>query len=797
MSPPSRAHVLDRATKIRLCSGRTTWSTEPVEALGLRSIVMTDGPHGVRRTTTDAAIIAADPATCFPTAAGLGATWDRDLLVEVGEAIGREAAAHGVSVVLGPGANIKRHPLGGRNFEYLAEDPLLTGELAASLIEGTQRTGVGTSLKHFVANNQESMRMVVDVVVDERALREIYLAGFERAIRRAQPWTVMCAYNRLNGTYCSDDRRLLTSILRDEWGFEGVVVTDWGAANDRVQGIRAGLDLEMPGNEGANDPVIAAALETGELVDSDLDTVVDRLIHLIARGNRAVDGSAADSPGPDDAMFDRHHELACRAAAESAVLLTNDGVLPLDASGTIAVLGGFATEPRFQGAGSSQVTPTRVDTLLDAVRNRVGAAGRIMHAQGYDPVDDVSRDDLIDEAVLVARAAEVAIAIVGLPSTYESEGFDREHLRLPDEHHRLVRAVCDVNPNTVVVLANGAPVQLPWVDRPRAVLDAYLGGQGGGTGLARVLFGDVDPGGRLAETFPLRQDDHGSDAWFPGTGRQVQYRESIHVGYRWFDTVDSPVLFPFGHGMSYTTFEYADLEATTSATSVVVTNTGDRAGTEVVQLYVRRPDSQINRAAQELKAFAKIRLEPRESVTVTLELDDRAFAHWDVRRNRWSVEPGPAQIAVGSSSRDIRLVTTIDVSGDRPEPTASDAGPAAPTSAADLRDDARFAALLEHPIPAPDDVEPFDRNSTLAEVSVTGLGRGLRAGAIKAARRQLGDMDEVTAKFIDRMMGEAPMRSMVLLGGGRLSWVNLDRMIAAMNAARRVSGLRRRVLRRR
>ncbi len=795
---------LDLDDAIALCSGRTTWSTHGIPALGLGPIVLTDGPHGVRRTTTDAAIIEATPSTCFPTAVGLAASWDPELLAEVGEAIGREARALGVSAVLGPGANIKRHPLGGRNFEYFSEDPLLGGELAAGMIRGIQTVGVAACLKHFVANNQETRRMTVDVVVDERALREIYLAGFERAITSAQPSLVMSAYNRLNGTYCSDDRWLLTEVLRDDWGFGGAVVTDWGAANDRVAGIRAGLDLEMPGSGGVNDRSIRRALASGELDRADFDRVVERLVALIRRGNDAVDRRAVDQHGPLPVeIADAHHEIARRAAAEASVLLTNDGVLPLEPTGTIAVIGGFATDPRIQGAGSSQVAPTRVDTLLDAVRSRLDTPTHVSYAAGYDPHAEGEREDLLDEAVLVARAADVAIVMVGLPDTYESEGFDRDHLRLPDHHNHLVRAVTEVNPNTVVVLANGAPVQLPWIDRPRAVLEAYLGGQGAGEGIARLLFGEVEPGGRLAETFPLRQHDHGSDPWFPGIGRQVQYRESIHVGYRWFDTTDTPVLFPFGHGLGYTTFEYGgavvaadrfDADAEDSVTvRVDLINTGTRHGSEVVQVYLRRPASTIVRSHQELVGFRKVRLDPGERSQVEIRLDRRSFAHWDVTSGTWQVEPGPVELCIGSSSRDLHTSVHLEVASGW-VPTESSVG-VAPRSAADLADDARFRSLLGRAIPRPDPVEPFHRNSTFEDVSSTGLGRGLRAGAIRTVQRQFGGadaIDEVTAHLLERAMSEAPLRAMVLFGRGRLSWAALDRMIATMNAARRVRGLRRR-----
>lgn len=786
------------ATKAALVAGRTTWSTQGLPEAGLEPIVLSDGPHGVRRTVTDEAIIAADPSTCFPPAVALASSWDPELIERVGEAIGTEARAQGVSVVLGPGMNIKRHPLGGRNFEYFSEDPRLSGHLAAALVDGIQRAGVGACVKHFAVNNQEFMRMTVDAVVDERALHEIYLAGFEHAIRTARPWTVMCAYNRLNGTYCSDDRRLLTEILRERWGFEGVVMSDWGATNDRVAGIDAGMDLEMPNSGGVNDQVIVDAVESGRLSRRRLDATADRVAELIRRGNAALAGALPGQltdTAAGRAIADQHHELARDAAAASTVVLSNDGILPLAPHGRIAVIGAFATGPRFQGAGSSQVTPTRVDSLADAIRDRVGDAGRIEVADGYDPAGDEERDDLLDEARLVASAVDVAIVVVGLPTVYESEGFDREHLRLPDSHNDLVRAVADANPNTVVVLMHGAPVQLPWLDRVRAVLTGHLGGQGIGTGLSRVLFGDTEPGGRLAETMPIRASDHGSDEWFPGAGRRVQYRESIFVGYRWFDTVDAPVLFPFGHGLSYTTFEYRDARVVGEADAdrdrwptveVEVANTGERAGIEVVQVYLRRAESDVMRAVQTLGGFARVAVDPGESVTVSIPLDRWSFAHHDVGLGDWAVEGGSVTLALGSSSRHIRATVDVDVSSSW---APFDEDLAAPRSAADLHDDERFERLLGHPVPDPEPVEPFHRNSTLDEVGVTGLGRGLKAGAVAAAQRQLrvdGELDPVTARLIDRMMSEAPLRAIALLGGGRLSWVNLDRMILAMNSARRL-----------
>ena len=785
-----RSNDLNRLTterKAALASGSDMWHLEPVPELGLDAVMVTDGPHGLRRVAQSTGqMIRGQPATCFPTASGLAASWDADLLRDVGAAIGREARSQGVAVVLGPGANLKRHPLCGRNFEYFSEDPLLTGRMAAALIDGIQSAGVGTSLKHFAVNNQETRRMVVDAVVDERTLRELYLTGFEIAVKAA-PWTLMCAYNKLNGTSCSQHPWLLTQILRDEWGFEGLVMTDWGAADDRVAGIEAGLDLEMPGSGGLNDAVVRSARESGRLDQAALDRVAGRVVGLIRRGTEAL----AEPFGVDD---DEHHRLARRAAAETAVLLTNDGILPLDAASSVAVIGGFATEPRYQGAGSSLVTPTRLDTGLDAVRERVGRDHLVRYAQGYEATSDDLRPDLIDEAVLVARSADVAVVFAGLPPSYEAEAYDRDHLRLPQQHNDLIRAVTEVNPRTVVVLCNGAPVQMPWVDRPQAIVEAYLGGQGGGSGVVDVLYGAVNPGGKLAETFPLRQSDAAADAHFPGEGRQVQYREGLYVGYRWFDTAMVEVLFPFGHGLSYTTFGYTDLEVIDGTTGaddsvvwptveVTVTNTGEVAGAEVVQLYVRDVASTAHRPDKELKSFAKVHLEPGESQRVQLALDRRSFAFWDTASGDWQVEGGDFDLLVGASSRDLRASAAIEI--------ASDFRAAAPVPELDAYaaphpdgfDDAAFEALLGRPIPPPDAVRPFTRNSTLDEVGSTRVGAGLKRLAMQVARARTGEEMEETGidEALERAIGEAPLRSMALLTQGRISFEALDRLVSVLN----------------
>jgi beta-glucosidase len=769
-----------------LCSGADLWHLEAVPSLDLPSIEVADGPHGLRQQDPDGtSVITGRPATCFPTAAALANSWDEELLREVGAAIGREARAARVAVVLGPGVNIKRHPRGGRCFEYLSEDPLLSGRLGAAMVEGIQGEGVGACLKHFAANNQESFRMVVDAIVDERALREIYLASFELPVVRARPWTVMSSYNKLNGTYCAQDPWLLTTVLRDEWGFDGLVMSDWGGTDDRVAGLHAGLDLEMPGSGGVNDAEIVNAVRAGRLAPDVLDRSVERIVALIERSP----GPVAAAPPAD---HDAHHLLAQRAAAESAVLLTNTGLLPLDPARSVAVIGAFATEPRYQGAGSSQVSPTRLDTILDAVTARI-APSSVRYAAGYDARSDATRQDLVDEATLVARSCDVAIVVVGLPSSYEAEGFDRAHTRLPDQHNHLVRAVTEVNPNTVVVLCTGSAVQLPWIDFPGAVLLASLGGQGGGTGVAHVLYGDVNPSGHLAETYAARDSDHGADAWFPGVPRQVQYREGVFVGYRWFDSTGTDVVLPFGHGLSYTTFELADLVVggstdaddpdLTVTVGLRVTNTGERAGAEVVQLYVRDVASSVARPDRELKDFAKVHLVPRESRQLTMTLDRRAFAFWDVTAHEWRVEPGRFELLVGTSSRSIHLTSSLELTS-----AHADAGggtppePAVPPTHEALRDDDAFARRLRHPIPPVAPARPFHRASTVGEIATTAPGALVRAGVLRAVAKRLGTSpDDAARPMFARVVEEAPLRWLVLLSAGRVSWPVLDRLITTLN----------------
>ncbi|MDQ8736493.1 glycoside hydrolase family 3 C-terminal domain-containing protein [Paenibacillus sp. LHD-38] len=656
--------------KAGLCSGLDFWHLKGVERLGIPSIMVTDGPHGLRKQSPkpDAegdhlGILASVPATCFPSASGLASSWDRELVGKVGTALGEECQAEDVAVLLGPGANIKRSPLCGRNFEYFSEDPHLSSELAAAHINGVQSQGVGTSLKHFAANNQEHRRMTGNSVVDERTLREIYLASFEGAVKKAQPWTVMSSYNQVNGTFASENHTLLTNILKDEWGHAGFVVSDWGAVNDRVNGLAAGLELEMPSSRGIGERKIAEAVRSGRLAEETLDQAVERLLRIIFM---SVDNKKAVASYDAEA----HHLLAREVARECMVLLRNeDGLLPLPKSGRIAVIGALAEDPRYQGGGSSHVNPTKVDRIRDELASVAGAQAAFTYAKGYDLASDASDAALVQQAVAAARTSDVAIVFAGLPERYESESFDRAHLRIPDNQTKLIEAIAEVQDNIVVVLSNGAPVEMPWLSKTKVVLEAYLGGQALGGAIADILFGDVSPSGKLAETFPVRVEHNPSYLHFPGEGNTVEYKEGLFVGYRYYDAKRIEPLFPFGHGLSYTSFAYSDLlidrknmtDEETVRVSVKVRNTGSRTGKEVVQLYVGDSVSEVVRPEKELKGFAKVELQPGEEKEVTFELDKRSFAFYDVQLKDWRVETGEFAVLIGRSSADIVLSDTLVV----------------------------------------------------------------------------------------------------------------------------------------
>jgi beta-glucosidase len=737
-------HLLGELTvaeKATLTSGSSFWYTAPVPRLGIPRIMVSDGPHGLRAQPGEGDHVGLGgsvPATCFPTASAIASAWDPALLRRIGEALAQEARAINLSVILGPGMNMKRSPLCGRNFEYFSEDPFLTGELAVGIVEGIQSRGVGTSVKHYAANNQETDRLRVDAQVDERTLREIYLPHFERVVKAAQPWTVMCAYNKVNGLSCSENPWLLSTVLREEFGFEGLVVSDWGAVYRRVPALLAGLDLEMPPALGRSPEAIVAAVETGQIPVEVLDARVRKVLELVAKGMHVLELDESFDP-------DAHHALAREAAAASVVLLKNDGLLPLPAAARIAVVGEFARTPRFQGAGSSQVNPTRVDILLDELRT---VHGDVPFAAGYgvgDPTHDV---DLRAEAEQVAAAADTVVMVIGLPGADESEGFDRAHLNLPANQLTALAAVAAANPNVVVVLVNGSTVLLGEVlPHARALVEAWLGGQAAAGGIADVLTGAVNPSGRLAETIPHRLEDNSSYLNFPGDSQEVRYGEGLFIGYRGYDKARQDVAFPFGFGLSYTSFDVSDLTVTTrgsaaentlaATVTLTVTNTGPLDGAEVVQIYVEDLHSSVTRPVRELKGFTKVHLAAGATQQVSIELDQRAFAFWSVRHHDWVVEAGDFVIAAGPNSRDLPLRATLNL----------DAPPLA---------------------------TPLTRDSTLEEWMRDPVGRQIVESEAKNGQSAAVLDDELIG-----VLGSMPMSTLANFGGMSLDHDALDRAIEA------------------
>lgn len=724
--------------KASLTSGSGFWYTAPVERLGIPRIMVSDGPHGLRAQPGEGDHVGLGgslPATCFPTASAVASAWDPDLLRRIGQALAQEARACNLSVILGPGINMKRSPLCGRNFEYFSEDPFLAGELAVGIVNGIQSRGIGTSVKHYAANNQETDRLRVDAQVDERTLREIYLPAFERVVEAEQPWTIMCSYNKVNGLSASENPWLLTTVLREEWGFEGLVVSDWGAVYHRVPALLAGLDLEMPPALGRSPEAVVAAVQAGEVPTEVLDARVRTVLELVAKGMPVLD---LDETFDADA----HHALARRAAAESAVLLKNDGLLPLSATASIAVVGEFARTPRFQGAGSSQVNPTRVDTLLEELR---AVYGDVPFAAGYGVGTAADDAALLAEAEQVAGTADTVVMMIGLPGADESEGFDRTHLDLPANQLAALRAVAAVNPHVVVVLVNGSTVLLGDVTpHAGALVEAWLGGQAAGGGIADVLTGEVNPSGRLAETIPHRLEDNSSYLNFPGDSQVVRYGEGVFIGYRGYDKARQDVAFPFGFGLSYTSFALSDLAVATAGSAeagdltatvtVTVTNTGDRDGAEVVQVYVQDAESTVARPVRELKGFAKVVLAAGAAQTVTIELDQRAFSFWSSRLGRWAVEAGTFVIGVGPSSRDLPLHASITVE-------------------------------------APRLASPLTRDSTLEEWMGDPIGRKLVEGEIAGGQAAVFRDEELLT-----IIGNMPMSTLASFGGMSLDHDALDRV---------------------
>ncbi len=741
--------------KAGLCSGADFWHTKAVERLGIPASMVSDGPHGLRKQVEEAGHLGTNgsiPAVCFPAASATAASFDRELICRMGEAIGDSCQHEKLSVVLGPAVNIKRSPLCGRNFEYFSEDPFLTGKMAAAFIHGVQSRNVGTSIKHFAANSQEHRRMSSSSEVDERTLREIYLPAFETAVKEEQPWTVMCSYNRLNGVYASENPWLLTEVLRKEWGFEGYVVSDWGAVSDRVAGVAAGLDLEMPASGGFNDRKIVEAVRAGKLDERLVDQAVERILNIVFR---YVENAKPDTPWDKEAQ----HRLAAEIAADCMVLLKNeDELLPLRREDEIAFIGEFAAKPRFQGGGSSHINCFRTTGALEAAEGL-----KIRYAQGYSAAQDRATDEQIAEAVEAARAAKAAVVFAGLPDVYESEGYDRAHMRMPDCQNRLIEAVAAVNPNTVVVLHNGSPVEMPWLDRVKAVLEAYLGGQAVGPATVRVLFGEVNPSGRLPESFPKKLEDNPSYLFYGGEGNTAEYREGIFVGYRYYDRKGTELLFPFGHGLSYTSFDFSKLRLSAGritdrdslTATVTVTNTGKRAGKTVVQLYVGDCESSVFRPVRELKGFEKVSLQPGESKDLSFTLDKRAFAYWNTQIHDWHVESGEFRIEIGRSSRDIAVVEKVYVQSTVELPRHYDKD----SIFMDILDDPRAVSALKPLL------------DTLREVF-------LPAGGEQADASQEAISDEMGLAMLHYM----PLRSLLSFAGEKVDPAMLEQILAALNS---------------
>ena len=641
--------------KANLCSGADFWHTEANERLGIPQTMVSDGPHGLRKQDDKGDHLGINDsikAVCFPAGCGTAASFNRELIKDMGATLANECQAEGVSVLLGPAMNIKRSPVCGRNFEYYSEDPLVAGEMAGALIAGVQSGGIGTSAKHFLANNQEHRRMTCSSNIDERTLREIYLAAFEIAVKKSKPWTIMASYNRINGVHATEQKEFLTDILRKEWGFDGYVVSDWGAVNDRVPELAAGMDLEMPSSNGENDKLIVEAVKAGTLDEALLDQAVERILNIIFRYE--------DMRKPDATWnLDEDHEKARKIAQETIVLLKNDGILPLNKEKKIAFVGQYAAKPRYQGGGSSHINSKKVTSAMDAVTEYCS----VTYAQGFDDKADVIDENMLEEAAKAAREADIAVVFAGLPDLIESEGFDRPDMKMPNNQTELIERVCAVQKNVIVVLHNGAPIEMPWIGKVSGVLEAYLSGEACGGAVVDILFGKVNPSAKLPETFPFKYEDNPSYLFFPGEGNEVNYAEGIFVGYRYYDRKKMEVLFPFGFGLSYTEFEYSNLKLDKTSmkdtdevlVSVDVKNIGDMAGKEVVQLYVNDVESKVLRPVNELRDFTKIELLPGETKTVTFTLNKRAFAYYNTTLHDWHVETGDFMIRIGKSSRDIVL----------------------------------------------------------------------------------------------------------------------------------------------
>lgn len=760
--------------KASLCSGADFWHTKAIDRLNIPAAMVSDGPHGIRKQESLAdhmGVAESIKAIGFPTASAMACSFDRDLLHKVGDALGEECVAEDLAVLLGPGINMKRSPICGRNFEYYSEDPVVAGELGAAFVNGVQEHGVGTSLKHFAANNQEWRRMSISAEIDERTLREIYLAAFETVVKKAHPWTIMCSYNRINGVYSCENDWLLNKVLRDEWGFEGLVMTDWGAMDERVPSLKAGLDLEMPDCHGETDKLIVKAVQSGELEESVLDTAVERILTMVDKyltARKDIDPASMVHPLPSSAErgYDvaAHHALARTTAEQSAVLLKNEDILPLQKDKKIAFIGEFAKVPRIQGGGSSHINNTSIESALDA------AGDSVSYAQGFHIDEETTDETLLQEAITLAKESDVAVIFAGLPDSFESEGFDRTHLNMPANQNELIARISEVQPNVVVVLHSGSPIAMPWLDKVAGVLQMYLAGQASGGAAVNLLFGDATPCGKLAETFPLHLEDNPSYLNFPGNREKVCYQEGVFIGYRYYDKKKMDVLFPFGYGLSYTDFTYSNMKVTVNGknaadvdviketdeivVSADITNTGNCDGAEIVQLYIKNPVVYEIRPEKELRDFAKVFLKAGETKTVTFTLNARAFSYYETRIHDWYAESGDYEILLASSSRDIRLQYTVSITGSKKIPFVAD-----------------YITTCE-------DVELFAKDGSA-------LDEMLRRSGFAEATDHDGDdsMGSGTADMMKAMFTGTPLHSILSFSSEELTYEDIQDTIRKLNEA--------------
>ena len=758
--------------KASLCSGADFWHTKAIDRLNIPAAMVSDGPHGIRKQESLAdhmGVAESIKAIGFPTASAMACSFDRDLLHKVGDALGEECVAEDLAVLLGPGINMKRSPICGRNFEYYSEDPVVAGELGAAFVNGVQEHGVGTSLKHFAANNQEWRRMSISAEIDERTLREIYLAAFETVVKKAQPWTIMCSYNRINGVYSCENDWLLNKVLRDEWGFEGLVMTDWGAMDERVPSLKAGLDLEMPDCHGETDKLIVKAVQSGELEEPVLDTAVERILTMVDKyltARKGIDPASMVHPLPSSVErgYDvaAHHALARTTAEQSAVLLKNEDILPLQKDKKIAFIGEFAKVPRIQGGGSSHINNTSVESALDA------AGDSVSYAQGFHIDEETTDETLLQEAITLAKESDVAVIFAGLPDSFESEGFDRTHLNMPANQNELIARISEVQPNVVVVLHSGSPIAMPWLDKVAGVLQMYLAGQASGGAAVNLLFGDATPCGKLAETFPLHLEDNPSYLNFPGNREKVCYQEGVFIGYRYYDKKKMDVLFPFGYGLSYTDFTYSNMKVTVNGknaadvdviketdeivVSADITNTGNCDGAEIVQLYIKNPVVYEIRPEKELRDFAKVFLKAGETKTVTFTLNARAFSYYETRIHDWYAESGDYEILLASSSRDIRLQYTVSITGSKKIPFVAD-----------------YITTCE-------DVELFAKDGSA-------LDEMLRRSGFAEATDHDDSMGSGTADMMKAMFTGTPLHSILSFSSEELTYEDIQDTIRKLNEA--------------